>query len=61
MLLSVCVCVCVRAEPHISIVLLDLHTMKLKNWRRDIDIENDMLYQQLLEEDAVSCDVSQPC
>lgn len=31
--------------------------MKLKNWRRDIDIDNTAMYQQLLEEDAVACDV----
>lgn len=45
-------------EAHITVVVLDLCEMRLKDFRQDIILMDDGLYQRCLEEDIVSCDVS---
>ena len=46
------------AEAHISVFVLDLKTMELRDFRRDIAIATDALYNKVLGDDVVSCDVS---
>ena len=45
-------------EAFISLVSLDLTTMSMLDWRRDIAIRTDQLYAQCLQQDVVSFHVS---
>jgi len=45
------------AEAHMSVLVLDVTTMKLRDFRKDIDIFDDRLYQRCLLDDIVSIEV----
>ena len=45
------------AQAHLTVVVLDLSTMTLRDFRKDIDIFDDQLYQRCLLEDIVSIEV----
>ncbi|XP_048246890.1 uncharacterized protein LOC124119841 [Haliotis rufescens] len=44
-------------DAHMTVLVLDLRTMKLKDIRRDIPL-TDAEYKEVLQKDVVSCDVS---
>ena len=50
-------CMCSFVEAHLTVVVLDLTTMKLRDFRKDIDIFDDHLYQRCLRDNIVSIEV----
>ena len=48
--------VCI-SEAHLTVLVLDLTAMRLKNFRKDIDITDEQLYERCLREDVVSIEV----
>jgi len=44
-------------EAHLTVLVLDLTTVKLRNFRRDIDISDEQLYDRCLRHDTVSIEV----
>ena len=47
----------VFVEAHLTVLLLDVLAMKLKNFRKDIEINDDQLYERCLRDDVVSAEV----
>ena len=45
------------SDAHITIVIVDLHTMKLKDFRCDLPL-SDERYLECLHNNVVACDVS---
>jgi len=50
-------CVCVSSEAHLTVLVLNLMTMKLRDFRKDIDIADDQLYERCLRDDIISAEV----
>jgi len=47
----------VFVEAHLTVLVLDVTVMKLRDFRKDIDIFDDQLYQRCLHDDIVSIEV----
>ena len=48
---------CILLEAHLTVLVLDLTKMKLKNFRRDIELVDEALYQKCLHDDIISAEV----
>jgi len=48
---------CWSVEAHLTILVLDVMVMKLRNFRKDIDIFDEELYDSCLHDDIVSMEV----
>jgi len=46
-----------RTEAHLTILVLDVTTMRLRNFRKDIDLVDEQLYDRCLHDDIVSAEV----
>lgn len=44
-------------DAHLSLLVLDLDLMKLRDFRKEITIADDSLYSRCLQEDIISCEV----
>jgi len=47
----------VFSEAHLTVLVLDLTTMRLRHFRKDIEINSEQLYQKCLRDDVVSVEV----
>ena len=48
---------CVYLEAHLTVLVLDLTMMRLRNFCKDIDVTDEQLYERCLREDIVSIEV----
>ena len=44
-------------EAHLTVLVLDLTIMKLRDFRKDIAIVDEQLYERCLHDDVVSAEV----